>query len=84
MSNDRGRTLEGVIVSDKRQQTIAVEVVRHVKHPLYDKYVVRSKKFHAHDAENQGKVGDKVRIRECRPVSKTKTWVLDEILEKAN
>ena len=83
MSSSGGRTLEGVVVSDQRDKTIAVKVTRQVKHPFYGKYVLKSKKFHAHDIDNAGKVGDRVRIIECAPISKSKTWKLETILEKA-
>ncbi len=74
------RILQGVVVSDKTDKTVTVQVSRRVMHPLYKKFIRRSKKYHAHDAENACKVGDVVRIRECRPISKTKTWeiVTDE------
>ena len=68
------RILEGVVVSDKMDKTIVVKVERRVQHPIYKKFIRRSKKYHAHDPENRFKVGDLVRIRECRPISKTKTW----------
>ena len=68
------RILEGVIVSDKMDKTIVVKVERRVMHPVYKKFVRRSKKYHAHDEGNQFKSGDTVRIRECRPLSRTKRW----------
>ncbi len=68
------RVLPGVVVSDKADKTVTVLVKRRVLHPLYKKYLTRSKKYHAHDDENRCKVGEKVRIEECRPISKTKTW----------
>ncbi len=68
------RVLQGVVVSDKADKTVTVRVDRRVKHPLYKKYIRRSKKYAAHDAENQCKVGDTVRIRECRPISKNKCF----------
>jgi len=70
------RVLEGVVVSDKMDKTVVVEVERRVQHPIYKKFIRRSKKYHVHDATNafKGKVGANVRIRECRPLSKTKTW----------
>ena len=73
------RILQGVVVSDASDKTIVVKVERRVKHPLLGKVVRKSKKYHAHDAENAFKVGDVVRIQECRPISKTKTW---QALEK--
>ncbi|MAG96798.1 MAG: 30S ribosomal protein S17 [Alphaproteobacteria bacterium] len=70
------RVLQGVVVSDANDKTIVVQVERRIKHPLYKKFIRRSKKVHAHDPENACKQGDKVRIRECRPVSKLKCWEL--------
>ena len=68
------RILQGVVVSDKMDKTVVVQVERRVMHPVYKKYIKSSKKYHAHDENNQYKIGDVVRIQECRPVSKTKTW----------
>jgi small subunit ribosomal protein S17 len=68
------RILQGTVVSDKNDKTVVVSVERRVMHPIYKKFIRRSKKYHAHDAENRFKVGDVVRIRECRPISKNKTW----------
>ena len=68
------RVLQGVVVSDKGDKTITVLVERRVMHPLYKKFIKRSKKYHAHDETNRCKEGDKVRIEECRPVSKSKSW----------
>lgn len=73
----------GVVVSDKMDKTIAVNVERRLMHPIYGKFVKRSKKFFAHDEENTCKVGDKVRIMETRPLSKNKCWRLVEVLERA-
>lgn len=66
--------LQGVVVSDKMDKTVVVKVERRVMHPIYKKFIRRSKKYAAHDELNQFKVGDIVRIRECRPLSKSKTW----------
>ena len=77
------RIMVGHVVSDKMQKGITVLVERRVKHPLYNKYVKRSSKIHAHDENNECKVGDKVSIEPCRPLSKTKSWRLHEILERA-
>ncbi len=77
------RTLIGVVTSDKMDKTVTVLVERKVKHPIYGKYVVTSKKYHAHDAENQCGVGDRVEIAESRPMSKTKSWTVTKVLEKA-
>ena len=68
------RILQGVVVSDKMDKTVVVQTEQRVMHPLYKKYIKRTKKYHAHDENNQSKVGDIVRICECRPVSKSKTW----------
>ncbi|MFT0213663.1 30S ribosomal protein S17 [Pseudomonas sp. F1_0610] len=77
------RTLTGRVVSDKMDKTITVLIERRVKHPIYGKYVKRSTKLHAHDETNQCRIGDKVTIRETRPVAKTKAWALVEIVERA-
>ncbi|WP_374765026.1 30S ribosomal protein S17 [Yunchengibacter salinarum] len=68
------RILQGTVVSDKGDKTVVVRVERRERHPILDKIVRRTKKFHAHDENNQVKVGDDVRIEECRPVSKLKSW----------
>ncbi|MEK9684666.1 MAG: 30S ribosomal protein S17 [Rhodospirillaceae bacterium] len=68
------RVLQGVVVSDKSDLTISVKVERRVKHPIYGKFIRKSKKYAAHDPRNQFKIGDLVRIRECRPISKSKRW----------
>jgi small subunit ribosomal protein S17 len=73
----------GVVVSDKMDKSIVVAVVIREKHPIYGKFVKKTKKFHAHDAENTCNIGDTVRIMETRPLSKTKRWRLVEILERA-
>ncbi len=75
------RVLQGTVVSDKQDKTVVVSVNRRVMHPLYKKYINRSKKYAAHDADNQFKTGDTVKIRECRPISKHKCW--EVILEPA-
>ncbi len=68
------RILQGVVVGDKADKTVTVLVERRVMHPVYKKIIKRSKRYHAHDEANHYKVGDSVRIRECRPISKTKSW----------
>ncbi len=68
------RVLQGKVVSDAPDKTIVVLVERRVMHPLYKKFVRKSKKYHAHDENNAFKVGDLVRIQECRPISKLKSW----------
>lgn len=70
------RVMQGTVVSDGADKTIVVRIDRRVMHPLYKKVIRRSKKYMAHDAENLCKVGDIVRIRECRPISKRKRWVV--------
>ena len=70
------RILQGTVVSDKNDKTVVVLVERRFTHPLFKKTVRRSKKFHAHDAENRFKTGDTVRIQECAPVSKNKRWTV--------
>ncbi|TMM50236.1 30S ribosomal protein S17 [Qipengyuania marisflavi] len=75
------RILIGTVTSDKTDKTVTVLVERKVKHPLYGKIIRRSKKYHAHDESNEFTLGDKVRIEETRPISKTKTWrVLDRVV----
>jgi small subunit ribosomal protein S17 len=74
------RVLTGTVVSDKGDKTVVVRVERRVKHPLYGKIIKLSKKYHAHDAANEFRAGEIVRIEECAPISKLKTWtVLDRI-----
>lgn len=68
------RTLQGTVVSDAAQKTVVVLVQRRVRHPVYKKFITRSKKYMAHDEANAAKKGDVVRIRECRPISRRKTW----------
>lgn len=68
------RVLQGVVVSNTGDKTVVVRVERRVRHPLYGKIIRRSKKYHAHDPENAYDVGDVVRIQECKPISKLKSW----------
>ena len=77
------KTRMGIVVSDKMDKTITVEIRERVKHPLYGKIVNRTKKFKAHDENNEAGIGDTVRIMETRPISKDKRWRLVEIIEKA-
>ena len=77
------RTLQGKVVSNSMDKTVTVLVERKVKHPLYGKVIRRSTKIHAHDSTNQCNVGDVVIIEESRPLSKTKSWVVKELVEKA-
>lgn len=77
------RTVTGKVVSNKMDKSITVLVERKVKHPVYGKYITRSTKLHAHDEQNVCQEGDVVMIKECRPLSKSKTWTLVEVVEKA-
>jgi small subunit ribosomal protein S17 len=77
------RQLTGRVVSDKMDKTVTVLVERRVPHPLYNKFVGRSKKYHAHDEKNEYHTGDLVLIEECRPVAKTKAWRVVKLVEKA-
>ena len=81
MKTTNPRILTGVVTSDKADKTITVKIERKVKHPLYGKVIKRATKVHAHDENNTATVGDIVSVKECRPFSKTKTWVLvsDEV-----
>ncbi|MGA9342908.1 MAG: 30S ribosomal protein S17 [Rhodanobacteraceae bacterium] len=78
-----GRTLEGRVVSNKMQKTVTVLLERQVQHPLYGKIIRRSTKVHAHDEAGECREGDLVRIRECRPLSKTKNWRVVEVVTRA-
>ena len=77
------RTLVGKVVSDKRAKTVTVLVERRVKHPIYGKIVMRSSKYHAHDENSDYKLCDVIEITESRPLSKTKSWVVSRLVEKA-
>jgi len=77
------RRLEGLVISNKMDKTVVVRIVRRVKHPLYGKMISRTTKLHAHDESNTCQIGDRVLVKESRPISKTKAWILVEILEKA-
>ena len=77
------RTVEGRVVSNKMDKTVTVLVERQVQHALYGKYIRRSTKLHAHDADNACQMGDTVRVAECAPLSKTKNWRVVEIVERA-
>lgn len=76
------RVMQGVVVSDKMDKTVVVRVERLTRHPLYGKVIRRAKRFKAHDEKNECRVGDLVRIAECRPLSKEKTWRVVEILAR--
>lgn len=73
----------GIVTSNKMEKSITVSVERKKKHPMYGKFIKLTKKFHAHDEKNECNIGDTVRIREVRPLSKTKNWRLVEIIERA-
>ena len=77
------RMLQGQVVSNKGDKSITVHIVRYERHPVYGKYVKHTLKCHAHDEENACHIGDTVRIHHSRPISKTKTWRLVEIVERA-
>jgi small subunit ribosomal protein S17 len=77
------RTMSGKVISNKMDKSITVLIERRVKHPVYGKYVTKSSKVHAHDANNECGIGDTVTVKEVRPISKTKTWSLVSIDEKA-
>ena len=85
MKSTNPRILTGVVTSNKADKTIPVKIERKVKHPLYGKVVKRASKVHAHDENNSASIGDIVSVKECRPISKTKTWVLvsDEMPQTA-
>ena len=83
MSENTVRTLTGKVVSDKMDKSIVVLIERRVQHPLYGKSIRRSTKLHAHDESNTAKLGDVVTIKESRPISKTKSWTLVEVVEAA-
>lgn len=83
-AQNTARTMTGKVVSDKMNKSITVMIERRVKHPIYGKYVKRSTKLHAHDENNDCTIGDVVTIQETRPLSKTKSWALVSIVEKAS
>lgn len=82
-SQTNPRTVSGVVISDKMQKSITVRIERQVKHPVYGKFMRKSTKIHAHDEDNSCKEGDTVTVVECRPISKTKTWMLKSIDQRA-
>jgi small subunit ribosomal protein S17 len=79
----RKRTATGRVVSNKMDKTVTVLIERRVKHPVYGKYMTRSSKLHAHDEENVCQIGDLVTVAESRPISRSKTWTLVEVVEQA-
>ena len=84
MSEKNIRTLQGKVISNKMDKSITVAIERSVKHPIYGKFIKRTTKLHVHDETNQCKEGDVVTIRECRPLSKTKSWTLVAVVESAS
>jgi small subunit ribosomal protein S17 len=83
MTEQSIRTVQGRVVSNKMDKTITIAVERKVKHPIYGKFIKRTTKLHAHDETNQCNEGDVVTIRECRPLSKSKNWMLVDVITKA-
>ena len=83
MRSKNPRTLSGLVVSDRMDKTITVKVERRVKHPVYGKFIRRSTKLHAHDGDNECRLGDSVTVVECRPLSKSKTWMLKSIDQRS-
>lgn len=81
---DKIRTLQGRVVSDKMEKSIVVAIERFVKHPIYGKFIKRTTKLHVHDENNECGIGDVVEIRECRPLSKTKSWTLVRVVESGS
>ncbi len=84
MSELNTRTLQGKVISNKMDKSIVVAIERNVKHPIYGKFITRTTKLHVHDEANVCKEGDIVTIRECRPLSKTKSWTLVSVVESAS
>ncbi|EXI87877.1 MAG: 30S ribosomal protein S17 [Candidatus Accumulibacter sp. BA-94] len=82
-TNSSKRTLTGRVVSDKMEKTVTVLVERRVKHAMYNKIIVRSSRYHAQNDNNEARLGDMVEIQESRPMSKTKSWVVSRLLERA-
>ncbi len=80
---DSSRILTGLVVSNKMDKTVTIRVERKVQHPLYGKFIRRSTKVHVHDEDNQCQIGDMVTVEQCRPISKSKTWRLVKVLERA-
>jgi len=81
---EQRKSLVGTVTSDKMEKTVVVTVQRVTRHPLYGKVIRLNKKYKVHDEENSAKVGDMIRIRECRPISKEKSFFVEEILERAD
>ena len=85
MAKERGkrRMMEGKVVSDKMEKTVVVEITQRLLHPVYKKFITRKQRYKAHDEQNACRIGDSVRIRETKPLSKEKRWRVAEITEKA-
>ena len=83
VAEKRARVVTGKVVSNKMDKTITVLIERRERHPVYGKYITRSSKIHAHDENNQCGIGDTVTVAESRPISKSKTWILLEVVESA-
>ena len=81
---NKARSTSGVVISNKMDKTVTVLVERQEKHPLYKKYIRKSTKLHAHDESNECNEGDTVQIEECRPMSKSKSWRVIEVVSRAN
>lgn len=81
---DNMRVLRGCVISNKMEKSVVVSITRLFKHEIYGKFIKRTTKLHVHDPENNSNIGDIVDIKECRPISKTKFWVLVRIVKKSN
>ncbi|QOI11317.1 30S ribosomal protein S17 [Blochmannia endosymbiont of Colobopsis nipponica] len=81
MSN-RINILHGRVISDKMEKSVVVSIERFIKHPIYRKFIRRTTKLHVHDENNDSRIGDIIKIKECRPISKTKSWILVSIVKK--
>jgi small subunit ribosomal protein S17 len=81
-TQEKIRTVKGKVVSNKMEKSITVLTERRVKHPIYGKYLTKSSKLHAHDENNECSIGDVVTIRECRPISKSKSWTLVKVVSR--
>jgi small subunit ribosomal protein S17 len=82
-TRNQRRTLEGTVTGDRCEKTITVEVQRTYRHPKYKKYVRKLARYHAHDEKGEAKKGDRVEIRSCRPISRTKRWMLVRVIDRA-
>lgn len=82
-TRNQRRTIEGTVVSDKMQKTITVLVERTYRHPKYEKFIRKQKRYHAHDEKGEAHLGDRVELRSCRPLSRLKRWTLVRVVERA-